>query len=118
MSEPGKVGNVFYPVSDVDAAAKFYAGVFSFGTKFQDGDRYAALDGGSVTFALAGAEEDVTGGRVAASIKVADVNAAVASALSAGGTVAKEPEVGPHEIRAVLVDPWGNHVVVYSSLPK
>ncbi|GAA2897875.1 hypothetical protein GCM10010472_65360 [Pseudonocardia halophobica] len=51
--------------------------MFGFGAKFADGDRYAALDAGGITFALAGAEEEVAMGRAAASVKVPDVAAAV-----------------------------------------
>jgi predicted enzyme related to lactoylglutathione lyase len=110
------VGNVLYPVKDVDAAVNFYAAVLSLATKFQDGTRFAALDGGSVSVALAGDEEDVTDGRVAASFKVDDVQQAVDTAVSNGATVLRAPEQGPHEIRAVLVDPWDNPLVVYSRM--
>ena len=113
-NQSASVGNVLYPVADVEAAVEFYGGAFGLGTKFVDGTRYAALDGGAVTFAIAGAEEDVTGGRPAASLRVPDVDAAVAAAVAAGATVRTPAETGPHEIRAVIDDPWGNAVVLYS----
>jgi predicted enzyme related to lactoylglutathione lyase len=107
-----------YPVRDVDAAVEFYSTVFELDTKFRDGTRFAALDGGKVTIAIAGEEEDVTDGRVAASFKVGDVAAAVAAAVAAGGTVVRQPEDGPHETRAVVEDPWNNLVVLYAPLPR
>ncbi|AEA27274.1 Glyoxalase/bleomycin resistance protein/dioxygenase [Pseudonocardia dioxanivorans CB1190] len=110
---PARIGNVLHPVPDVAAAVEFYGSVFGFATKFVDGGRYAALDAGGTTLALAAPEEDVTGGVPAASIKVADVAAALAALVEAGGTVVREAEQGPHEVRAVARDPWGNTVVVY-----
>lgn len=108
------VGNVLYPTSDVEGAVAFYGGVLGLPTKFQDGTRFAALDGGGVTFAVAGAEEDVTAGRVAASLRVPDVAAAVQQAVAAGAEVVRAAEEGPHETRAVISDPWGNAVVLYA----
>jgi len=111
-----RIGNVLHPVADVTAAAGFYGRAFGFATKFTDGDRYAALDGGSITLALAGPAEDVTGGRAAASIKVPDVRAVVEAVAQGGGTIVRTPEAGPHELRAVVRDPWGNAFVIYGPL--
>ncbi|MGW3468393.1 VOC family protein [Saccharopolyspora sp. NPDC000995] len=111
MSE---IGNVLYPVPDVGKAIAFYSEALGLSVKFQDGTRYAALDGGRVTFAIAGPEEDVTGGKPAASVKVADVAQAVANLEKAGATVLSSPTEGPHETRAVVADPWGNPLVLYS----
>ena len=61
MTQQVSVGNVLYPVDDVDSAVKFYDSVLALPAKFQDGTRFAALDGGKVTVAIAGPEEDVTG---------------------------------------------------------
>jgi predicted enzyme related to lactoylglutathione lyase len=108
-----RIGNVLHPVPDVEAAVAFYGGVLGFGTKFVDGDRYAALDAGGVTLALAGPAEDVTSGVAAASVKVADVTATLDAIVGAGGTLVRAAEQGPHEVRAVARDPWGNTLVVY-----
>ena len=51
----------------------------------------------------------------AASFKVADVAATLAALEQAGGTVVRPAEFGPHEVRAVARDPWGNTLVVYGS---
>ena len=116
MTQQVSVGNVLYPVDDVDSAVKFYESVLALPTKFQDGTRFAALDGGKVTVAIAGPEEDVTDGRVAASFKVSDVASAVDTAVAAGATIVRGPEDGPHETRAVVLDPWGNALVLYAPL--
>jgi predicted enzyme related to lactoylglutathione lyase len=112
---PVKVGNVLHPVGDVAAAVTFYREAFGLGLKFADGDRYAALDAGGTTLALAGPEEDVTGGVAAVSFKVPDVAAALAAITEAGGSVIRPAELGPHEVRAVARDPWGNTMVVYAA---
>jgi predicted enzyme related to lactoylglutathione lyase len=117
MDEPrSRLGQVLYPVADVAAAIAFYETSFGFTTKFADGDRFAGLDAGGTTFALAGPAEDVTGGVSAAAIKVGDVRAALEAVVRAGGSITRPPEAGPHEQRAVVHDPWGNAVVVYGPL--
>src|ERR1700709_2176892 len=70
---PAQLRKVLHPVADVGAAAEFYGAAFGLPVKVVDGDRYAALDAGGVSLALAGPAEDVTGGVAAASFKVADV---------------------------------------------
>lgn len=114
MADQPTVGNVLYPAPDIDAAVAFYGSALGLPVKYQDGDRYAALDGGGVTLALAAPAENVAGGRVAASFRVHDVAVAVRQAVAGGATVLREPEEGPHEIRAVVADPWGNPVVLYA----
>ena len=114
METSAELRQVLHPVSNVAAAVDFYAAAFGFGTKFVDGDRYAALDTGAATLALAGPEEDLTGGDPAAAIKVGNVEEALRSVVTAGGTVVRQPELGPHEVRAVVRDLWGNLVVVYA----
>jgi predicted enzyme related to lactoylglutathione lyase len=111
---PAQLRNVLHPVADVGAAAEFYGAAFGLPVKFVDGDRYAALDAGGVSLALAGPAEDVTGGVAAASFKVADVAATLAALEKAGGTVLDGPTRGAHEVRAVARDPWGNTVIVYA----
>ncbi|MEW9547753.1 VOC family protein [Nonomuraea sp. NPDC050783] len=106
-----KLGNVLIPVADLDEAIAFYG----LPVKFRDGDRFAALDGGGVTVALAGPAEHVTAG-VAPSYKVDDVRESVRELVARGAAVVREPEDGPHERRAVLRDPSGNVFVLYSPL--
>jgi len=111
--QDARISQVLHPVADVAAAVDFYGKAFGFSVAFTDADRYAALDAGPIKLALAGPAEDVTGGEPAASIKVADVGAAVDAFVAAGGSVVRAPEQGPHELRAVMRDPWGNPIVVY-----
>lgn len=113
-AEAGRVRNVLHPVADVAAATTFYAETLGFGETFTDGTRYAALDAGDVTLALAGPGEDITDGVAAASVKVADVEVTVTAFTRAGGTLVRPPEAGPHETRAVLRDPWGNTLIAYA----
>jgi len=108
-----RIGQVLYPVPDVAAAVDFYTQAFGFATSFVDRRRYAALDAGGTTLALAASEEDLTGGAPAAAVKVADVSGAVADVVKAGGRVLRAAETGPHESRAVVSDPWNNVLVVY-----
>ncbi|WP_028937221.1 VOC family protein [Pseudonocardia spinosispora] len=113
QEQPAKIGNVLHPVGDVGAAISFYRDTFGFGLKFADGDRYAALDAGGTTLALASPEDDITGGIVSASVKVADVGQAVEAVVAAGGTVVRAPEQGPHEVAALVRDPWNNLIIIY-----
>lgn len=110
---PVKIGNVLHPVGDVAAAVSFYRETFGFGLKFADGDRYAALDAGGTTLALASPEDDVTGGVASASFKVGDVAEAAGAVVAAGGTVVREPLRGAHEVTAVVRDPWHNMIILY-----
>jgi predicted enzyme related to lactoylglutathione lyase len=103
--------NVLYPVKNLDEALAFYRDGLGLAVKFTDGDRYASLEDG---FALAGPEEDVTGGVPAATFKVTDVAATVERLTAAGAQLIKPAEEGPHEVRAVLRDPAGNPFIVYA----
>ncbi|MFC4584501.1 VOC family protein [Sphaerisporangium corydalis] len=111
-----KLGNVLIPVDDLDKAVTFYSEVLGLKVKFRDGDRFAALDAGGVTIALAAPEEQVAGAATAPSYKVGDVAEAVRDLTAAGAEVVVPAEAGPHEIRAVLRDPSGNLFVLYSAL--
>jgi predicted enzyme related to lactoylglutathione lyase len=114
--KPAELRQVMHPVDDVAAALEFYRSVFGFQEKFSDGDRYAALYAGGPTLALVSQEEDITDGRAAAAVKVADVETAVQAVIEAGGSVVRSAAEGPHEVRAVVADPWGNALVVYAPL--
>lgn len=116
--ESARIGNVLCPSPEVGKLVDFYTRGMHLAVKFRDGDRYAALDGGGVTLAVTGPDEDLTGGAVAASFRVADVPAAVARLTECGGTVVHPPSRGPHEMRASLRDPAGNLFVVYGPLPE
>jgi predicted enzyme related to lactoylglutathione lyase len=111
-----RIGNVLYTAEDVTAAVRFYRDALGLTVKFQDGDRFAALDGGGTTFAIAGPEEQIVR-EPAVSFKVDDVAAMTDTLTAAGAELVRGPEEGPHEIRAVLRDPAGNPFVLYASRP-
>lgn len=108
-----RMGNVLYPVADMDAAVAFYRDALGLPVKFRDGDRFAALDAGGVVLALVCGPEAVTGGTPAASFQVGDLDEAVRIATAGGAVVAQPATTGPHEVRIVLTDPSGNLVVLY-----
>ena len=106
---------VVHPVDDVPAAVAFYSRVLGLQTRFVDGDRYAALDGGSATLALAPDTENIAS-IAAAAFRVDDVDAFVGRLIAAGGQIVEPPADGPHERRVVVSDPWGNRVIAYAAL--
>jgi predicted enzyme related to lactoylglutathione lyase len=106
---------IVHPVDDIQAAVAFYSAAFGLPIRFVDGDRYAALDGGPATLALAADTENVAN-IAAAAFKVDDVDAFVERLISAGGQVIEPPADGPHERRVVVSDPWGNRVIAYAAL--
>jgi predicted enzyme related to lactoylglutathione lyase len=121
-----RLRSVLCPVTDLDEAIRFYRDGLGLAVSFRDGDRFAALDasgtgdgaatggsGGDIMLALAAPGEDITGA-VAASFKVADVDAAARRLTAAGAQLVRGPEDGPHETRAVLRDPAGNQFVIYA----
>lgn len=109
-----RIGNVLYGADDVATAVAFYRDGLGLAVKFQDGERFAALDGGGTTFAIAAPEEQIVPGP-AVSFKVDDVTATTERLIAAGAELVRGPEEGPHETRAVLRDPAGNSFVIYAS---
>lgn len=109
-----RIGNVLHPVRDLGSAVAFYRDVVGLPLKFQDGNDYAAFDGGGTTLALVAGDEDVTQGQAAVSLLVMDVDAAARRMVAGGASVLLPPSDGPHETRAVLRDPDGHLVVVYA----
>jgi catechol 2,3-dioxygenase-like lactoylglutathione lyase family enzyme len=104
-----KLGNVFYRVSDMDAAVTFYAQVLGLPLKFRDGNNWAAFDVAGVTLALEGGAPQ---GGATVSLRVSDLDQVVATLRQSGARVS-EPVDGPHERRAELTDPAGNTLVLY-----
>ncbi len=112
-----KLGMVIHPVDDLDKAASFFREGLGLDEAFRDGDRFCAFSLGGVMIGLAAGEERLTDETVL-SYKVDDVDAAVAHLEAAGAELLRGPEEGPHEIRAVLKDPAGHPLVVYSGKAK
>jgi lactoylglutathione lyase len=112
------VRQVVLSTDDLDESIRFYTETLGFTLKFRDGAHYAALDGGSVTLALATPIDHPLPGKVAVGIKTADVDAAAKAIEDSGGAIVKAPYNDAHERRAVVYDNKGNGLVFYSPLPK
>jgi lactoylglutathione lyase len=109
---------VVLSTDDLDESIRFYTETLGMALKFRDGSHYAALDGGSVTLALATAIDHPMPGRVVVGIKTADVDAAAKAIEANGGAIVKGPYNDAHERRAVVYDHKGNGLVFYSPLPR
>ena len=109
---------VVLSTDNLDESIEFYSETLGMPLKFRDGGHYAALDGGSVTLALATAVDHPLPGKVAVGIKTPDVDAAAKAIEDAGGAIVKGPYNDAHERRAVVYDNKGNGLVFYSPRPK
>lgn len=103
---------------DLDASIRFYTETLGMPLKFRDGDHFAAIDGGSVTLALATSLDHPIPGQVVVGIKTEDVDAAARAVEEAGGGIVKAAYNDAHERRAVVYDAQGNGLVFYSPLPR
>jgi lactoylglutathione lyase len=112
------VRQVVLSTDDLDESIQFYSETLGFPLKFRDGGHYAALDGGSVTLALATAVDHPLPGKVVVGIKTVDVDAAAKAIEDSGGAIVKGPYNDAHERRAVVYDNEGNGLVFYSPLPR
>ncbi len=111
-AEAIRAGQILLPVADIETALAFYRDVLGLKVRFQDGTRYAVLDGGGITIALAAPSEQPVPGLPALALKVPDVTGTADALRAAGATVAPVTE-GGHERRALLHDPDGNVLVLY-----
>ena len=109
---------VVLSTDDLDESIRFYSETLGMGLKFRDGSHYAALDGGSITLALATAVDHPLPGQVVVGIKTADVDAAAEAVEANGGGIVKGPYNDAHERRAVVYDHKGNALVFYSPLAR
>lgn len=103
---------------NLDESIEFYAESLGMPVKFRDGSHFAALDGGSITLALATSIDHPIPGTVVPGIKTTDVDEAVAAIEKAGGAVIRAPYNDAHERRAVVYDNQGNGLVFYSPLSR
>ena len=113
-----QVKMVVLSTEDLDASIKFYTETLGFPLKFRDGNHFAALDGGTITLALATELDHPIPGQVVVGIKTEDVDGDAALIEAQGGGIAKAAYNDAHERRAVAYDSQGNGVVFYSSLPQ
>ena len=109
---------VVLSTDDLDESIRFYSETLGLALKFRDGAHYAALDGGSITLALATAIDHPLPGKVVVGIKTADVDAAAKAIEDSGGAIVKGPYNDAHERRAVVYDNKGNGLVFYSPLAR
>jgi lactoylglutathione lyase len=97
----------------LEASIRFYSETLGMSLKLRDGSHFAALDGASVTIALATAVDHPIPGQVVVGIKTADVDAAAKAIEASGGAIVREPYNDAHERRAVVYDHKGNGLVFY-----
>ena len=108
---------IMLSTEDLDASIAFYESL-GMTVKFRDGGHFAALDGGSVTLALATRVDHPIPGQVVVGVKTDDVDAAAHAVEAAGGEVVRAAYDDAHERRAVVYDNQGNGLVFYSPLKR
>ena len=113
-----EVRMVVLSTDDLDESIQFYSETLGMKLKFRDGSHFAALDGGSITVALATAVDHPMPGQVVVGIKTADVDGAAQAVEANGGAIVKGPYNDAHERRAVAYDHMGNGLVFYSPLAR
>ena len=113
-----EVRMIVLSTDDLDESIRFYGDTLGMGLKFRDGAHFAALDGGSVTLALATDVDHPIPGKVVVGIKTTDVDAAAKDVEASGGAIIKGPYDDAHERRAVVYDNKGNGLVFYSPLER
>ncbi len=109
---------VVLSTDDLDESIQFYTETLGMQLKFRDGAHYAALDGGSITLALATAVDHPMPGQVVVGIRTDDVDAAAQAVEANGGAIVKGPYDDAHERRAVVYDHKGNGLVFYTPLDR
>ncbi|MGO1949151.1 MAG: VOC family protein [Mycobacteriaceae bacterium] len=117
MSEH-QVRQVILSTENLDESIRFYTETLGFPLKFRDGDHYAAIDGGSITIALATEIDHPIPGKVVVGVKTDDVDGDAKKAEADGGGFVTDPYNDAHERRAVVYDSQGNGIVFYSPLPQ
>ncbi|WP_396655541.1 VOC family protein [Microbacterium sp.] len=113
-----EVKMIVLSTDDLDESIRFYTETLGFPLKFRDGDHFAALDGGTITLALATPLDHPIPGQVVVGIKTADVDADAAAVDASGGAIARAAYNDAHERRAVGYDSQGNGLVFYSPLAR
>lgn len=113
-----QVRMIILSTDNLDESIKFYSETLGFPLKFRDGSHFAALDGGSVTLALATSVDHPIPGQVVVGIKTDDVDGAAKAIEENGGAIVKGPYDDAHERRAVVYDNKGNGLVFYKPIQR
>ena len=113
-----QVKMIVLSTEDLDESIAFYTETLGFPLKFRDGNHFAALDGGTITLALATSLDHPIPGQVVVGIKTDDVDGDAKAVDDNGGGVAKGPYNDAHERRAVVYDSQGNGLTFYSPLRR
>lgn len=109
---------IMLSTEDLDASIRFYTKTLGMTLKFRDGTHFAALDGGSVTLALATSLDHPLPGQIVVGIRTDDVDATARAVEEAGGGIVKGPYDDAHERRVVVYDQAGNGLVFYTPLQR
>jgi len=109
---------ILLSTDDLDESIRFYTEALGMALKFRDGSHFAAIDGGSVTIALATSIDHPMPGKVVVGVKTADVDAAAKAVEENGGAIVRAAYDDAHERRAVVYDPQGNGLVFYTPLQR
>jgi len=109
---------ILLSTDDLDESIRFYTETLGMALKFRDGSHFAAIDGGSITIALATSIDHPMPGKVVVGVKTADVDAAAKAVEENGGAIVKAAYDDAHERRAVVYDSQGNGLVFYTPLQR
>jgi predicted enzyme related to lactoylglutathione lyase len=106
----GPIDHVYYWVSDMDRAVKFYEDVLGLELRQRNGPTWAEFDGGSVTLAIHQAVEGwpAQPGGATAVFKTADLDTARSELEGRGVEFGHAGEVGEWARYATFKDPDGN----------
>jgi predicted enzyme related to lactoylglutathione lyase len=107
---------IILSTENLDESISFYTETLGLPLKFRDGAHFAALDGGTVTLALATSIDHPLPGKTVVGIKTDDVDGTAAAIEKSGGAIVKAPYDDAHERRAVVYDSAGNGLVLYKPL--
>lgn len=113
-----EVRQVVLSTDDLDESIRFYTETLGFALKFRDGNHYAAVDGGSITVALATSIDHPLPGRIVVGIKTDDVDHSAKAIEESGGAIVRAPYDDAHERRALVYDNQGNVLVLYASISR
>lgn len=113
-----KLGNVIYPVTQMERAIAFYRDTLGLRLKFRDGDGWAAFDAGGTTLALQRVTEAERALPIKVSLKVSGDLDEFANRMSAAGAPLSAVCTGVHEKTALVTDPDGNPITLYAPLQE